>query len=561
MTDETDPPLPPVPQAVQRGRKRWPAALLWLIPVVALLFAAWLGVQALRERGATITISFKSAEGIEPRKTKIKYKNVDVGEVRNVVLSEDRTRVDVTAQFSRQALDLLVEDTRFWVVRPRVSGGAVTGLSTLLVGSHIGMDPGTSPNSVRAFVGLEQPATVTSDLPGRQFILRGEDVGSLDVGSPLYFRHIQVGQVVSYELNQDGNGVTLKIFVNAPYDRYVNVNSRFWHADGVDLTLDANGLKINTQSIISILLGGLAFETLPGAATGPPASTDATFNIYADRERAMKPYDAGLETYMMVFKESVRGLTVGAPVDFRGVVIGEVVAIDIGFDRTRREITVPVTVRLSPDRLRARRGNAVAGESTQQGSSHDFLGRLIERGFRAQLRTANLLTNQLYIAADFFPSAPKVKVDWSMDPPELPTVPGSLQELQVTLAAIAKKIEALPLDAIGNDLRKAMQDTSKLMAQLDRDTAPALRATMQTANRLLEQLDRDAAPELRSTLADARRTLAGLERMVGADAPLQQDAREALREVGKAARAFRILSDYLERHPESLLRGKPEDPK
>ena len=527
-----------VAEAVARPRGRWPLSLIWAVPALAILFGGWLAFQAIRDRGPGIVIAFKTAEGIEPRTTKIRYRNVEVGEVKSIELSGDRSQVLVTAQMFRHAAGLLVDDTRFWVVRPRISAGSVSGLGTLLSGSHIGMDAGKSSQSRREFIGLEQPALVTGDVPGRQFILRSNDMGSLDIGSPIYFKHIQVGQVAAYALDADGKGVTLKVFINAPYDRHVNVNSRFWHADGIDVTLDASGFKINTQSVVSILLGGLAFENFADAADAPPASADTSFNIFADRAKALKPPDTGFEIYVMVFKESARGLAIGAPVDFRGVVIGEVMAIDLDYDPVSKEISVPVKVRINEARLRTRPGRTTKNTATlSPADAQAFIERLVQRGLRGQLRTANLLTSQLYIALDVFPAVPKALVDWSKTPPELPTIPGSLQELQVTLASIAKKLEKVPFDAIGADLHK----------------------TLQSANKLIVQLDSETAPEIRAAVADARRTLKAIEQIVAADSPLQQDAQSALREIARAAKAFRVLSDYLERHPESVIRGKKAD--
>ncbi len=568
-TPPSDPPSadPQIPQAVVRPERKWPLLVVWLVPVIAILFGGWVGLQALRERGTTITISFKTGEGIEARKTKIKYKNVDIGEVRTVTLSEDRSRVIVTAQITREAENLLVEDTRFWVVRPRISAGSVTGLGTLLAGSYVGMDAGRSTAAIRDFVGLEQPTIFTADLQGRQFMLRGGDLGSLDIGSPIYFRHIEVGQVVGYDLDQDGKGVTVKVFINAPYDKYVNPNARFWYADGFDVTLDANGLKINTQSVVSILLGGLAFESPPDADPAPPSAANAGFEIFGDRAHAMKAAAAGSETFVLAFKESVRGLTLGAPVDFRGVVIGEVLAIDVNFDRVTREITVPVKVRIYTGRLRGQRGKAALSDATPV-DSKAFLDRLVSRGFRAQLKTANLLTAQLYVALDFYPGVPKAGIDWTRTPPELPTTEGSLQELQATLASIAQKLDRVPFDTISAELQQTLQNGNKLIKQLDQETAPEARAvladagrTLQNANKLIEQLGAETAPEARAALAEVRRTMATIDRAIAPDAPLQRDLQQALREVSRAAQAFRVLADYLERHPESLLRGKKEDDK
>jgi paraquat-inducible protein B len=538
MVDETE-----IPAARVRSGSRWPTWLVWLIPAIALAFGAWLAIKALNEHGPTITITFKSAEGIEPRKTKIKYRNVELGEVKGITLSRDRANVVVTAQLNRDASDLLVEDTKFWVVRPRVSGGNVSGLGTLLSGAHIGMDPGKAEARSRVFVGLEQPVVVTRDLPGREFVLRGDDLGSLDVGSPLYYRHIQVGQVTAYELNPDGKAVTVRVFVNAPYDQHVTTNARFFHAEGIDVKLDANGLKLDTQSVLSILIGGIAFDVLADAPDSGPAPADTLFRLYVDREAALKPYDLGAHTYVMVFRESVRNLSIGAPVDFKGVVIGEVQAIDVAWDPVAHVVNVPVTVRVNFERLRQYR--AKTAQQPPRRELNEFLDRLVaNRGFRAQVRTGSLITSQLYIALDFFPDAPKAKIDWSKSPPEFPSVPGGLQEIQVSIAAIAKKLERVPFEEIGKDLRTTLQSANKLITQLDQETAPELKGTLEDARRSLKSLEASAK---------------GLESAVAADAPLQQDLRGALNEVSRAAQSLRALADYLERHPESLIRGKKRD--
>jgi paraquat-inducible protein B len=528
-----------IPQAVVRHGPRWPSWLIWLVPIAALGFGGWLALRALSEHGPTVTINFKTAEGIEARKTKIRYKSVEVGEVKSIAIAEDRTGVVVTAQLTRAAADLLVQDTSFWVVRPRITGASVTGLGTLLAGSYIGMDVGKSKDRRRDFVGLEQPAIVTSDVPGKVFLLRGPDLGSVDVGSPIYFRHIQVGQVAAYELDPDGKGVTIKVFVNSPYDRHVTANTRFWHAEGIDIQLDGSGLKVNTQSVVSILIGGLAFEQLPNAPDAPAAAANTAFQLFNDRAVALKPPEVG-EMFTLVFKETVRNLAIGAPVDFRGVVIGEVKSIDIEYDPAARFITVPVQVLINTQRLRNRR----AGSPPPRLDNKGFVDRIVERGFRAQTRTASLVTGQMYIALDFFPDAPKATVDWTRQPPVLPTMPGSLQELQVTLGNIAKKLEKVPFDEIGKDLRTTLQSANKLISELEKDTAPELKATL---------------AEARKTLEDARRAIQGIEQMTSPDAPLQQGLSGTLSEVTRAAEAFRVLSDYLERHPESLIRGKKKD--
>lgn len=528
-----------VPRAQARPRPWWMPSLIWLVPGVAVVICAWLFVNNVVERGPTITISFATGEGIEPGKTRIKYKNVDIGVVTRTGFSEDRSRVIVTAQISREAKGFLVEDTRFWVVRPRIAGASVSGLGTLLSGAYIGMDIGKSGKSQRAFEGLEVPPVLTSGMAGREFVLHGEDIGSLDYGSPVYFRRIRVGQVTTYDADPDGQGVTVKVFINAPYDHYVTANTRFWHASGIDIAVDANGVKINTESLVTVLVGGLAFQTPPesnpGAGALPEASPDTVLTLFDDRETALRNPDVVAEQYVMYFNASVRGLSVGSPVDFRGITLGEVTSIDPSFNRDRRDFDMRVAIQIYPERLRPK-GRPVNPDIARL-SRRELMDLSVARGLRAQLRTGNLITGQLYVALDFFPKAPKAKIDWGGKPPELPTVQGGLQELQSLVMSIAQKLDKVPFDTLGKDLD----------------------GTLKNADLLLQQLRTETAPQVTATLKQAQDTLDEVKRMLSPGSSFRQDTGDTLREVSRAARSFRELADYLERHPEALLRGKPRE--
>lgn len=537
------PRLPDVPEAVAESARRRSLPLVWLLPVIAVVVGGWLAVQAIRDRGPTITITFRTAEGLEAGKTKIRFKEVEIGTVKAIALSEDRTGVVVTAEIARAAEGLMVEDARFWVVRPRISGGGVSGIGTLLSGAYIGIDDGDSKVARRHFAGLEAPPVLTTGLPGREFVLRADDLGSISHGTPVYFRRLEVGEVVAYELDKDGSGVSARVFVHAPYDRFVNLGTRFWHASGIDVTVDASGFRVNTESLAAMLLGGIAFGTPPGAAPAVPAQAAAEFRLYGTRAAAFKREDTREQRYLLSFRESVRGLEPGAPVDFRGIVVGEVSAIQIDVDNERKQPVIAVEIRFFPERLRRiTRGGRDAFPTP--GESRAELDRLVAAGLRGQLRTGNLLTGQLYVAFDFFPKAPPAKVDWNESPPDLPTVGGGLQELQTTLASIAAKLDKIPYDEIAGDLRQALQSLNRTLGAVDT---------------LVKRLDTDVAPELKATLVEARRTFANAERTLAADAPLQQEMREALREVSRAAASVRALAETLERQPESLIRGRREE--
>ena len=538
---ETD--LADVPTAVPVRKRRWAPQLVWLVPIVAALIGGWLAVKTILETGPTVTILFKTAEGLEAGKTKVKFKSIDVGQLKSLKFNMQHQGVVATVELVKEAEPYLVDDTRFWVVRPRIAGGQVSGLSTLVSGSYIAVDLGNSGVERRDFVGLEVAPIVTADVPGRQFVVHAETLGSIETGSPVYFRQEAVGSVVSHEVNKDGQGVTFKIFVNAPYDQYVNSDTRFWNASGIDVSFDATGVKVDTQSIVSILIGGIAFETLPSSAQHPPAEEHREFLLAMNRAEAMKRADTISWPFQFEFTQSIRGLSIGAPVEFRGIPVGEVKEVNIVLSQAQDEFHFPISVALYPGRVLAMLKAGSGEYRTDEEGRRARWDKMVAKGLRGQLRTGNLLTGQVYIALDMFPDAPEAHMDWTATPPIVPTVPGGLEQLQTKLTSIATKIERMPLEQIGGDLRRALQ---------------SLNRTLVSTEQAVKRMDKDVSPTAKSTLEDARRMVNTAERTLATDSPLQQDLRSSLRDLSEAAQSLRQLTDLLERQPESLIRGKKE---
>lgn len=538
-----------IPMPEKRGQRDWIPSLIWLIPILAAVIGISLAVNTWFQRGPEITLVFNSAEGLEAGKTKVKYKEVDIGAVQSLTLSEDRSHVLVSVQLKKEARSFTAADSRFWIVRPRIAGSGVSGLSTLLFGSYIGADAGVSTDKSDSFTGLEVPPIVTRDASGTQYVLHATDIGSLDIGSPVYYRRIKVGQVTAFDLDDDGKGVTLRIFINAPYDKFIGINTRFWHASGFDMQIGATGFTLNAQSLATVMLGGLSFQS-PEEKLGPPAKENTAFVLAENQAKALKEEDGQSEIILLNFKQSVRGLTPGAEVSFRGLVLGQVKSVGIEYDRERQEFSMPILVEIYPDRL----GRKFVEYRTQSKyTPQQRLQFMINRGLSAQLRTANFLTGQVYIAFDFFPKATPVKknapqhagdTDTSSPFLQLPTIPNSTDEIQTQVSEIARKLSKVPFDQIGNDL----QDTLKVLKQM-----------LDSTGQLAEKLNDDVAPEITAAMKDVRKTVNAVERTLAEDAPLQQDLRQSLQELTRAAASLRILTDYFERHPESIIRGKREN--
>ena len=541
-----------VPEAEVRSRKRhFSFSIVWLVPLVAVLIGGWLVFKALSEKGPEITITFKSADGLEAGKTKIKYKDVQLGQVSAIKLSEDLSTVIVTAELVKEAENFISVNTRFWVIRARVGVSGVSGLGTLFSGAYITLDPGKPGNTTHHFKGLELPPLVTADLPGSLFLLEADNRGSLDIGSPVYYRKIQVGQVVEYRLAEDGHSIHFKVFINAPYHAYVYQNTRFWNASGIDFKLDTQGVRIDTESLVSIMMGGISFGIPQAEAPNTPAEPEAMFRLFRNMDEAKERTYWLKSKSILYFDESVRGLDIGAPVEFWGIQMGQVLDVKLVFDSKKEDFRIRVVVETETERFYE------AGFIGNDVERQQLFVNLLARGFRAQLKTGNLLTGKQTIALDFFPDAPPATLTMEDGAAVFPTVPTPMEEISTKFMNILQKIDGLPIEQIGNDLRDTVHGAKQIAESPEiLESIKNLNATLQETRLLVSDLRTTVTPEIRAVLEEARQSLDNAEQMLNADAPLQVKMNTALEEIGGAARSMRLLMDYLERHPESLLRGK-----
>ncbi len=503
-------------------------SIIWVIPLLALVIGAWMTVKTYMDQGPLVTIEFKNAAGVTAKKTKIRMRDVEIGVVEEVVLSEDLERVIVKARLTNESEKMLVEGTRFWVEVPRITATEVKGLQTILSGVFIGIDPAKGGTEKRNFTGLDKPPFLANGEGGQFFNLHADSRGSVNEGSPVVYRGIDVGQVVSYEMNDEGSGVDIRIFIKAPYYEHINLNTKFWEISGIKLKLSADGFEVNTESIVSILIGGISFGLPDYLDKAAVAQENQKFNLYSGKDLA---YERTYEKREMVlyFDGSVRGLEVGAPVEFRGIKVGKVIDIRLQFDSQDFAIRIPVFIQIYTNRFEMIGELDKVALLSKQGSGATNMQRLVDNGMRAQLQSGNLLTGARLVALNMYPDAPKVEITMEGDRIVMPTIPASFDELTGGITTIVNKISAMPLEQIGSDLAGAVKRARELLESDEIEGAVhSLNSALKETESFTKNINTTVTPQLNATL----------------------------RELKNASRSIRAMADYLERHPEALIQGK-----
>lgn len=531
MNDFIDPPDYEAEEVAINKKRELP--LVWLLPICALLVSGWLIFKAISEKGPVININFPTAEGLEVDKTKIKYLDVEIGKVTAISINDDATTIRVTAQMNKDTDGYLTKNTLFWVVKPQVGLGGVSGLSTLVSGAYIAIKPEKGAKT-HHFTGLVTPPILKTNAAGRQFVLETTNVGSMRAGTPINFHGITVGEVLNYELAKNADGIKLTVFINAPYDQFIRKNTRFWIDSGVDLSANADGFHVRTGPLISLLSGGIAFRTSPDDTD--TVTENATFPLFDDYEQSTQVVYHKTEKLVMFFSGSVRGLTVGAPVLLRGIPIGKVTKIDLEVDEKTADIRIPIIVEVEPERIKII-------HKQENISLKDNIIHLVDEGLRAQLQTGSLLTGQLFIALDIFPKTKIVKHENNTGYIEFPTVPNSLDQITHSAEAIMDKISKLPLETTTAEMNKALQSLQSTSKEANK-TLVALQGTLSAADNTMKAADK--------AMSTAQKALSTLE----PGSTTQYELHKLLQELTQTASSVKQLTDYLEQHPDSLIRGK-----
>ena len=545
-----------VPRATTRRSRRISA--IWIIPLVAVAIGGWLAWDTWSKQGPTIRISFDSGEGLQAGQSQLKFKDIVFGTVKSLELAPDHTHVVVTVATTHEAKPLLTDQTIFWVVKPRLFAGNVSGLETLLSGSYIGMLPGEAGGKAQhRFVGHEDPPILLANVPGHTFVLKAKKLGSISLGSPVFYRDLSVGEVLGWDIADMAEYVTIRAFVRAPYDSYVHDGTRFWNASGVSVKLAGAGIEVQMESLKALLLGGIAFETPTAEIHTAVTAENHVFPLFADRDAAYNASYTRKIPMISYFPGSVKGLAPGSEVTVHGLKVGQVTEVRLTYDRANDTVLAPVRYEIEPERVV---GVGVRVFKTDAES----VEALLKGGLRASLQSASLITGQQVVALDFVTDAPPVPVTKEGEDFVLPTTEGGgFAGLASSANDLLGKVNQIPFDQIGkslNGILKSINDATQ-GPQLKKALTD-LSAMIASAQAMMQRLDTKQLPQLTAdlekTLTSANKLVLSLDSGYGDNTKFNRDLDRLMAQTTDAVRSIRALTDLLARHPEALIKGRQE---
>ena len=479
--------------------------LIWAIPVVTVIIGGWLAWSTISQRGPLITITFETAEGLQANMSHVRHKDVDMGVVQKIALTKDMKGVEVTVRMNSEAEPLLTDKAQFWVVRPRFFAGAISGLQTLFSGSYIDLLPSSEGGTAtRAFVGLENPPVLQSDIPGRTFLLQAKRIGSLNLGSPIMFRDLEVGEILGWDVGEMARDITIHAFVRAPFDKYVHDNSRFWNASGASVQLGPNGLQLQIESLRAVVLGGIAFETPDDPKLPEESQADQPFPLYENKEAADSATYTRSVPFVANFTSSVSGLVAGSPVTLRGQKIGEVSSVSLVYDRASDNVVVPVHFTLEPGRI-------ALLDLPSDASLDVRMQGLVQRGMRVKLESSNILTGQKQLAMDIYKDAGPGELTKQGDAYVIPVLGGGSDDVATSATNLVNRLNSIPFESIGKNLDQTLAGVNALVndKQLG-ESVTELRSTLASTQALVNNLNHGITPMMQRLPAIA----SGLESSV-----------------------------------------------
>ena len=537
---------------------------VWIIPIVALLLGAWLVKNNLDNQGEILTIRFENAAGIKEGKTEVKCRNVNVGMVENITLTDD-LGVELQIRIKPQHLHLIREDSRFWVEKPRVQGASVSGLNTLISGAFLQLDPGVGEEGARDFDGLEDPPLTPLSVEGLRLTLTAEYPGSVGIGSGIYYNDSVIGKVESRAFNMDTRTVNFGIFIEKEYSDLITDNSLFWQSSGINLRIGADGFDLELPSLDSLVAGRISVGVPAGLAPGSPLENGMYLALFKSEEEALNTTFQGGVEFLLLWDDSLRGLKVGSPVEFRGLRVGRVGQISHKLITSVNIEKMPVLIQLDTRLMEVHFPPSLIDEK------QDGFEQALKNGLRASLKSGNLLTGQLYVDLDYYPNEPFAGVEMQDDYVVLPTVHTGLENLQDQVSSLLEKFNQLNIEElltkVGNtsdeatraldNVNRAMVSSKGIVADAQ-TTLKGISEAVKSLNAILISKDtKGISSDLSKTLAQINKSLEPLSN----EGNIYGDLRRTMDELRAAIRSINVMTTEIADKPNSLLFGKDPNTK
>lgn len=528
-------------QAKIESRAPTRASPVWIVPGIALIFGGWLVVDSYLSQGPVVDVTFANAEGIKAGETQVKRLSVELGTVEEVYLNEGYSDVTVVIQFDEGTQELLRQDSQFWVVKPRVGADGISGLSTILSGAYIELSPGIGAVGKRDFEGLDTAPVTPRSTPGNRISLVSEGNNSLSSGEPVLYNGYKVGLVENSDLSVTDGKTYYDLFVEAPYDQLITTNTKFWNASGITFDAGVNGVSVSTGSLEAILSGGVAFGLTEGTPLGDSISEGAIYELYPSFTAIPEQnFEYSIE-YMLLFDSSVRGLSIGAPVEYRGIRFGTVTDISFelvdpedGFNAEGRGL-MPVLISIDPGRFLTDTNAALEEVS-------EVMTQAVSNGMRASLSNGNLITGSLYVSLDFQNGSEPAQITELAGRKLLPTSNAGLAQLEQQVSQVLTKIQELPIENSLALAASALESMTTTVGTADQ--------TLQYVNDVLEETNTAQLPQkVEAALNQLSTALGG----ISPGSPIYLELNNALDELTETLRNTRELSATIEAEPRSLI--------
>jgi len=526
---------------------------IWIVPFIALIIAGWLGYQYFEDRGPEIRIIFPVNESLVAGQSVVKFRNVPVGKITDIYVEQEIEGVVVVVRMnSKRSNPYLTEKAKFWIVKPEVGIGGVSGLDTLLSGTYINIysDLGGKEDKDE-YIGLSQPYHDSKN--GEYFHLLSLDGQDISVGMPIFYENIKVGQIEYTYLSLDNKSVDTIVFIDKQYAHLVHNDSKFWIKSMINVDFSKGNLDVNIAPLNFMLQGGIVFSS-SGEDVNETVDAKRIFPIYKSKTKAeSKTIGSTLKNfkkYKLFTDHSTANLRKQAPVRFSGFDIGWVGEIKQNYSKATHKMTAEIVIGID---------TSVFEDSSEQNSSGEVnLYEAVTEGLRARLDTLDLISGMLFVDLAFEEKEDNVSITEGKEYAIFPMSKEGSSSMMGSMTRIMDKLSKLPLEKLVNSLDKVINEASEPIANAN-EMLKELKKSAADLSEMTSKKSFKAMPnEVNKTIKELTRTLKSTRKVIdtyGKGSMMNEQLSYTLEILTKTSKEMEVFLRLLNRKPNSLIFG------